>query len=180
VDPVSYAWLRVLLDTQMEINVNEISKALRAMQVNVEDLKKAGLIVKGRTGRGRYFKVKQPDERLNSLKEKLEPAVTKKKDQMVLFDVMNRPIIHNVPLIDLVHLLIGLSWSGESVAPWLERFSHMRPKVRAALRFIRDRRKDWKDYIDRVLNLIEGVPLFSSPQPTPNSPPLEKGGRGDF
>ncbi len=180
VDPVSYAWLRVLLDTKMEINVNEISKALRAMQVNVEDFKKAGLIVKGRTGRGRYFKVKQPDERLNSIKEKLEPAVTQKKDQMVLFDEMNRPIIHNVPLVDLVHLLIGLSWSGESVAPWLERFSHMRPKVRAALRFIRDRRKDWKDYIDRVLNLIEGVPLFSSPQPTPNSPPLEKGGRGDF
>lgn len=180
VDPVSYAWLRVLLDTKMEINVNEISKALRAMQVNVEDLKKAGLIVKGRTGRGRYFKVKQPDERLNSIKEKLEPAVTQKKNQMVLFDEMNRPIIHNVPLVDLVHLLIGLSWSGESVAPWLERFSHMRPKVRAALRFIRDRRKDWKDYIDRVLNLIEGVPLFSSPQPTPNSPPLEKGGRGDF
>ena len=174
VDPVSYAWLRVLLDTKMEINVNEISKALRAMQVNVEDLKKAGLIVKGRTGRGRYFKVKQPDERLNTIKERLEPTVTQKKDQMALFDEMSRPIIHNVPLVDVIHLLIGLSWSGESVAPWLERFSHMRPKIRAALRFIRDRRRDWKDYIDRVLNLIEGVPLFSSPQPTPS----QEGGRG--
>jgi uncharacterized Zn finger protein (UPF0148 family) len=180
VDPVSYAWLRVLLDTKMEINVNEISKGLRAMQVNVEDLKKAGLIVKGRTGRGRFFKVKQPDERLNSIKEKLEPGVTQKKDQMALFDEMNRPIIHNVLLVDLVHLLIGLSWSGESVSPFLERFSHMRPKIRAALRFVRDRRRDWKDYIDRVLNLIDGVPLFSSTQPTPNLPPLEKGGRGDF
>ncbi|MBP1716769.1 MAG: hypothetical protein H6Q43_207 [Deltaproteobacteria bacterium] len=79
VDPISYAWLRVLLDTKMEININEISKALRAMQVNADDLKKAGLIVKGRTGRGRYFKVKQPDERLNSIKERLEPTFSQKK-----------------------------------------------------------------------------------------------------
>ncbi|MDI6755399.1 MAG: DNA methyltransferase [Thermodesulfobacteriota bacterium] len=162
VDPISYAWLRVLLDTKMEINVNEISKALRAMQVNAEDLKKAGLIIKGRTGRGRYFKVKQPDERLNSIKEKLEPSFTQKKSQMALFDEMSRPIVHNVPLVDLVHLFIGLSWSGESVAPWLERFSHMRPKLRAALRFARERRKDWKEYIDRVLNVMEGVPLFET------------------
>ena len=165
VDPVSYAWLRVLLETKMEINVNELSKSLRAMQVNVEDLKKAGLIVKGRTGRGRYFKVKQPDERLNALKEKLEPSLTPAKDQMPLFDMMNRPVVHNVILVDLVHLLIGLAWAGESVAPWLERFSHMRPKVRAALRFIRDRRRDWKDYIERVLNIVEGAPLFS-PEPS--------------
>jgi DNA-binding transcriptional ArsR family regulator len=161
VDPISYAWLRVLLDTKMEINVSELSKSLRAMQVNVEDLKKAGLIVKGRMGRGRYFKVKQPDERLNSLKEKLEPFLTPAKDQMPLFDAMSRPVVHNANLVDLVHLLIGLAWAGESVAPWLERFSHMRPKVRAALRFIRDRRRDWKEYIDRVLNIVEGAPLFS-------------------
>jgi adenine-specific DNA methylase len=161
VDPISYAWLRVLMETKMEINVNELSKSLRAMQVNVEDLKKAGLIVKGRTGRGRYFKVKQPDERLNALKEKLEPSLTPAKDQMPLFDAMSRPVVHNVTLVDLVHLLIGLAWAGESVAPWLERFSHMRPKVRAALRFIRDRRRDWKEYIDRVLNIVEGAPLFS-------------------
>jgi adenine-specific DNA methylase len=162
VDPISYAWLRVLLETKMEINVSELSKSLRAMQVNVEDLKKAGLIVKGRTGRGRYFKVKQPDERLNLLKEKLEPSLIPAKDQMPLFDAMSRPVIHNVNLVDLVHLLIGLAWTGESVAPWLERFSHLRPKTRAALRFIRDRRRDWKEYIDRVLNIVEGVPLFSA------------------
>jgi hypothetical protein len=37
----------------------------------------------------------------------------------------------------------------------------MRPKAKAALRFIRDRRREWKDYIDRVLNIVEGAPLFS-------------------
>ena len=161
VDSISYAWLRVLLDTKMEINVNDLTKSLRAMRVNVEDLKREGLIIKGRTGRGRYFKVKQPDERLNPLKEKLEPSLKPPKNQLVLFDEMNRPIIHSVNLVDLVHLLIGLAWTGESVAPWLERFSHMRPKVRAALHHIRDRRKDWKDPIDRILNLLEGT-LFQS------------------
>jgi hypothetical protein len=81
---------------------------------------------------------------------------------MPLFDAMSRPVVHNVSLVDLVQLLIGLAWAGESVAPWLDRFSHMRPKVRAALRFIRDRRRDWKEYIDRVLNIVEGAPLFSA------------------
>ena len=81
---------------------------------------------------------------------------------MALFDEMSRPIVHNVSLVDLIHLFIGLSWAGESVAPWLERFSHMRPKLRAALRFARERRKDWKEHIDRVLNIMEGVPLFES------------------
>jgi hypothetical protein len=161
VDSISYVWLRVLLDTKMEINVNDLTKSLRAMRVNIEDLKKEGLIIKGRTGRGRYFKVKQPDERLNSLKEKLEPSLMRRKDQLVLFDEMNRPVMHSVNLVDLVHLLIGLAWTGESVAPWLERFSHMRPKVRAALHHIHDRRKDWKDPIDRILNLLEGT-LFST------------------
>ena len=160
VDSISYVWLRVLLDTKMEINVNDLTKSLRAMRVNVEDLKKEGLIIKGRTGRGRYFKVKQPDERLNPLKEKLEPSLKPRKDQLALFDEMNKPIMHSVNLVDLVHLLIGLAWTGESVAPWLERFSHMRPKIRSALHYIRDHRKDWKDPIDRILNLLEGT-LFS-------------------
>jgi len=162
VDPISYAWLRVLVGSRMEINVNELTKGLRAMRVNLEDLKKAGLIVKGRTGRGRYFKVKQPEERVNELKEKLEPSLASLTRQPALFDEMDRPVVANVALVDLVHLLIGLARAGESVAPWLERFSHLRPKTRAALRFAKERRRDWADYIDRVLNLVEGTPLFAA------------------
>ncbi len=162
VDSISYAWLRLLIETRAEINVNDLSKGLRAMQVTLDDLKKAGLIVKGRTGRGRYFKVKQPEDRLNELKEKLEPSLSSATSQPSLFDEMNRPVVHAVPLVDLVHLLIGLARAGESVAPWLERFSNLRPKTRAALRFARERRKDWADYIDRILNLVEGAPLFHS------------------
>ena len=162
IDPISYVWLRVLLDRKMEINVNDLNKALRAMQVSAEDLKKAGLIVKGRTGRGRYFKVKQPDERLNMLKERLEPSLAPQREQMVLFDDMERPIVQNVALVDLLHLMIGLVRSGESVGPWLERFSGFRPKLRVAFRHVRDHRKDWSETIDRVLHLLEGRPLFGT------------------
>jgi len=130
--------------------------------VNTEDLKKEGLIIKGRTGRGRFYKVKQPNERLNQLKEKLEPSLTAPtRNQLALFDAMERPIVQSINLVDYMHLLIGLAWAGESVAPWLERFSYLRPKIRAALRYVRDRRKDWKEPIDRVLNLIEGTPLLN-------------------
>jgi len=38
----------------------------------------------------------------------------------------------------------------------------VRPKMRAALRFAKERRRDWADYIDRVLNLVEGTPLFAA------------------
>lgn len=160
IDPLSYVWLRVLMEKKMEINVNDLNKALRGVQVSVDDLKKAGLIIKGRTGRGRFFKVKQPEERLGALKERLEPASTPGKAQFTLFDEMNRPIAREVDLVDVVHLLIGLAWAGESVVPWLERYTGLRPKLKAALSFVRDHRKDWKDYIDRVLNLVEGRPLL--------------------
>jgi len=158
-DPVTYAWLRVRVDVRAEININDLNKSLRAMQVTTDDLKNAGLIIKGRTGRGRFFKVKQPTERLNSLKEALEAAPGSSNGQ-ISFEGMDLPVARDVPLVDLVHLLIAAAWAGESVAPWLERFSHLRPKVRAALRYVRDRRTDWKEYIDRVLNLIDGAPLF--------------------
>jgi len=160
IDPLSYVWLRVLMEKKMEINVNDLNKALRGVQVSADDLKKAGLIIKGRTGRGRFFKVKQPEERLGALKERLEPASTPGKAQFTLFDEMNRPIEHAVDLVDVVHLLIGLAWAGESVVPWLERYAGLRPKLKAALSFVRDHRKDWKDYIDRILNLVEGKPLL--------------------
>ncbi len=160
IDPLSYVWFRVLMEKKMEINVNDLNKALRGVQVSADDLKKAGLIIKGRTGRGRFFKVKQPEERLGALKERLEPASSPGKAQFTLFDEMNRPIEHVVDLVDVVHLLIGLAWAGESVVPWLERYAGLRPKLKAALSFVRDHRKDWKDYIDRILNLVEGKPLL--------------------
>ena len=160
VDSISYAWFRVLLKTRREINVDEVNKALRAMQVSADDLKKAGLIVRGRTGRGRTYEVKQPHERLNTLLEKLKSPATPRGIQGSLFDEEGDPVVRDLRLVDLIHLLIGLADGSESVAPWLERFSGERPKVRAALNFIKDARPDWEGPISRILPLVDDLALF--------------------
>lgn len=160
VDPISYAWLRVLLKIRREVKYDEVNKALRAMRVSSDDLKKAGLIVRGRTGRGRTYEVKQPHERLNSLLENLKTPATPAWIQGSLFDDKGDPVIREIRLVDLIHLCIGLAASNESIAPWLERFSGERPKVRAALNFIKDVRPDWEGPISRILPLVDDLALF--------------------
>lgn len=161
IDGITYIWLLLLLDKRTEISGDELSKALRTKQVTSEDLRASGLIIKGRAGRGRSFKVKQPQDRLEELKERLgaDPGGPEKQVSLFAGEEL-RPVAHEVPLVDVVHLLIGLSWAGESVVSWLDRFSYLKPHVRAALRHARDLRIDWKDPIDRVLNIIDGAPLF--------------------
>jgi len=159
-DPISYAWLRVLLKIRREVKVDEVNKALRAMQITPDELKKSGLIIHGRTGRGRTYEVKQPNERLNTLLEKLKSPKIPGGIQTSLFDEVGDPIIRDIGLVDLVHLLIGLADGGESVAPWLERFSGQQPKVRAALRFIREARPDWEGPISRILPLVDETSFF--------------------
>ena len=160
VDPISYVWLRVLLKIRREVKVDEVNKALRAMQVTPDELKKAGIIIRGRTGRGRTYEVKQPNERLNDLLEKLKSPEIPGGIQTSLFDDVGDPIVRDLNLVDLIHLLIGLADAGQSVAPWLERFSGDRPKVKAALRFIKDVRPDWEGPISRILPLVDETFLF--------------------
>jgi len=176
VDGITYIWLLLLLEKRSEISADELSKALRTKQVTGDDLRNSGLIIKGRAGRGRTFKVKQPLDRLEELKERLKAGTPSESRQGSLFVGEEfQPVAHFVPLVDIVHLLIGLSWAGESVVPWLERFSYLRPQVRAALRHARDLRLDWKDPIDRVMNILDGAPLFDSKTghtaPPGSSPP---------
>ncbi|NVM22146.1 MAG: DUF1156 domain-containing protein [Desulfobacterales bacterium] len=175
IDPISYAWFRVLLEIRREVKVDEVNKALRAMRVSADDLKKAGLIIRGRTGRGRTYEVKQPDERLNALLEKLKSPKTSGGIQGSLFDDAGDAVVRDLKLVDLIHLLIGLADAGESVGPWLERFSGERPKVRAALHFIEAVRPDWRGPISRILPLVDELALFSHAL-TLNSP--SPGGRG--
>jgi putative DNA methylase len=52
VDSLTYAWLRLLAEHRREVSMDKINKGTRALQVSTEDLKKAGLIIRGRTGRG--------------------------------------------------------------------------------------------------------------------------------
>jgi len=159
-DALSYVWLKVLANKRREVSVDEVSKAMRGLQVTAEDLKATGLMTRGRTGRGRTYEVKQPADRLSDLLKQREPGLTLKHEQQTLFTEEGEAIVHDVLLVDLLHLVIGLAVSGESVVPYLERYPGLRRELRAALRFVRDVRPDWHDPIDRVLALIEGTPLL--------------------
>ena len=165
-DALSYVWLKVLAPKRREVSVDEVSKAMRGLQVTAEDLKAAGLMTRGRTGRGRTYEVKQPSDRLPDLLKKLQPGLTLKHQQQTLFTEEGEIITHDVLLVDLLHLVIGLAAAGESVVPWLERFSGLRRQLRAALRFVCDVRPDWQNPIDRVLALIEGTPLLQLAEET--------------
>jgi hypothetical protein len=160
VDGLSYVWLRVLAPIRNEVMMDAISKTARGMQVSVDDLKEAGLVVRGRTGRGRTYEVKQPAQRLGELLTQYQPGLKLRATQGELFTSEGQAIFYDIPLVDLVHLVIGLAQAGESVVPWLERFAGLRGQLGAALRYVRDIRADWKEPIDRVLALIEGAPLI--------------------
>lgn len=157
VDSLTYAWLRLLAEHRREVNVDKISKSTRALQVSTEDLKKAGLIVKGRTGRGRTYEVKQPKERLEEVLEILRAKTG--ETQAELFEG-ELPSNNKVLLVDLLHALIALSDAGESVLPWIERFDARRSEILAGLRYVRQLRSDWEGAIDRVINVMEGAPLL--------------------
>jgi hypothetical protein len=148
--------VRLLAEHRREVNVDKINKGARALQVSTEDLKKAGLIIRGRAGRGRTYEVKQPQERLEAVLEKLHKASL---SQNSLFEetAANR---EPVPLVDLLHALIALADAGESVLPWLERFDVRRTEILAGLRFVRDLRSDWVPAIDKIIAVIEGAPLL--------------------
>lgn len=160
VDAISYVWLRLLAPIRNEITVDAVSKAVRGMQVSVDDLKEADLLVRGRTGRGRTYEVKQPSERLDELVRRYQPVLMVRPGQGELFTGEGEAVVCDLPLVDLLHTVIGLAAAGESVVPWLERFAGMRRQLRAALVFVRELRPDWKEPIDRVLALIEGAPLL--------------------
>jgi hypothetical protein len=162
VDGLSYVWLRVLAPIRNEVMMDTISKAARGMQVSLDDLKDAGLVVRGRTGRGRTYEVKQPAQRLGELLAQYQPGLKLRVTQGELFTSEGESILYDISLVDLVHLVIGLAQAGESVVPWLERFAGLRAQLGAALRYVRDIRADWKEPIDRVLALIEGVPLLTN------------------
>ncbi len=157
IDSLSYVWLRYLMPRRAELSVDSLSKDLRALQVSIDDVKEAGLVVKGRTGRGRTYEVKQPEERLQAALDALA-KISAWQAQAKLFDQSALP--EGFMMADLWQALISLANAGESVLDLLERFKSQWPEVTAGLRYCRQVRSDWEQPIKRVLAVIEGVPLF--------------------
>ena len=157
IDSLSYVWLRYLMPRRSELAVDSLSKDLRALQVSIDDVKESGLVVRGRTGRGRTYEVKQPHERLESALEKLA-KVGAKQAQAKLFGDPRIP--EGLMMADLWQALIAQANAGESVLDLLERFRAQWPEIAAGLRYCRLARNDWEQPIDRVLRVMEGAPLF--------------------
>lgn len=159
IDTESYVYLTCLCDKK-EIKADEVHKATRGI-IETDALMKAGLMIKGRTGRGRTFEVKQPSERLSVLLERLKQKDT--PGQEGLFG----PEIESVKdgkaiFVDALHLLIGMVEAGENVVPWIERFKSQAPKIRAALEYLEKRNNPMSPYCRKILDIIEVGPLYKA------------------
>lgn len=157
IDNMSYVWLRYLMLRRSEVPVDTLSKDLRALQVSVDDLKNAGLVIRGRTGRGRTYEVKQPEERLEAVLEALT-KISARQAQTNLFGDYRQP--EGLMMVDLWHALIALAHAGESVLDTLERFKPQWPEIAAGLRYCKAARSDWEQPIARILSVMEGAPLL--------------------
>lgn len=157
IDSLSYVWLRSLMPRRSEVPIDTLSKDLRALQVSIDDVKNAGLVIRGRTGRGRTYEVKQPEERLEAAMEALAD-VSARQAQPSLFGDDRQP--EGLMMADLWQALIALANSGESVLDTLERFKPQWPEIAAGLRYCKAVRSDWERPIARVLGVMEGAPLL--------------------
>ncbi len=151
-DPVSYVYLTCLCDRK-EIKSDEVHKATRGI-LELNNLMKAGIMRKGRAKRGRTYEVKHPDERHKYLEE-LFRKKSKSLDQVLLFAEMEEAMFDNVALVDIIHYLMCLASSGEDLIPWLNEFSPVRPQIRVAMEYLRERNPTFQEPINTTLNLIE-------------------------
>jgi hypothetical protein len=157
IDPESYIYLTALAGHAREVKADEVHKATRGI-MEVDRLRAAGLIIKGRTGRGRTYEVKPPHQRLSDLLEKFGDGA-----RSVQGSFLEEPPGRNrdrVLFIDKLHLLMALAETGENLTPWLERFRGDAPQLRAACQHLKERRRDFAPALDRILRLMDLGPLF--------------------
>ena len=116
IDP--YVYLTSLCDRQ-EVKSDDEHKATRRI-LEPDSLIKAGIMIKGRAGRGRTYEGKQPSERFNSLLEMFKETPL---PQQNLFGEIETPKPKGkIHFIDYIHFLMALVEGGENIIPWLERF----------------------------------------------------------
>jgi putative DNA methylase len=155
IDAESRIYLLALCDRR-EIKSDDLHKATRGI-LELEDLLEAGLIIKGRAGRGRAFEVKQPAERFQQLTEIFRERPT---PQGELFGDAEHRVLPRARFVDYVHLLMALAEGGDPLAPWLERFRGETPRLRAACDYLSSRNKTFAPALRKVRDLIEVGPLF--------------------
>ncbi len=154
VDAESRIYLLALCDRK-EIKSDDLHKATRGI-LEPKELIDAGLITKGRAGRGRTYEVKQPTERFQELSEKFRE---RRVPQGELFrDVQEAA--RRTYFVDYIHLLIALGEGGEPLAPWLERFRGETPRLRVACDYLSTRNRVFAPALRKVRDLLDVGPLF--------------------
>jgi adenine-specific DNA methylase len=155
IDRPSYIWLTTL-SAKKEIKSDEVHKATRGI-IEVDELIEAGLIKRGRVGRGgRTFEVKTPGERFSSLMEKFrnEPP-----PQPTMFPGAVQANSDSL-FIDRLHFLISLAEGKEDLRPWLERWKAEIPQFRAAAEYLlKQRARDLEQPLRKILGMVEVGPL---------------------
>ena len=152
IDPITYVYLTCLCDRK-EIQSDEVHKTTRGI-MEPETLIKAGIMRKGRAKRGRTYEVKLPDERYKDL-EKLFLGTRKRAEQRFLFPELEEAKFDRIPLVDVLHYLMGLAGASENIVPWLNEFRPIVPQIRVALEYMREKNPTFQGPINKILNLIE-------------------------
>ncbi len=159
IDPLSYVYLVCLSSYTSEIKSDELHKFTRGV-IEPAELLDAGLIIKGRVGRGRSYEIKSPAERFAELQEKFTQPAGLAQATIPGLEVAAHAQAGNILFIDYVHFLLGLVEGGENLRPWMERFRGMTPQIRAACEFLSARQPRFADGCQKILKYIEVTPLF--------------------
>lgn len=152
IDWPSYIYLTALSENK-EIKGDEVHKATRGI-IEVEELLEAGLMKKGRAGRGRTFEVKTPSERFSTLLEKFKDESPVSQNRL-FDDQPSAPGNGSSLFIDRLHFLIGLAEGKENLKPWIERWRGEIPQIRAACEYLLERRKEFAPALKKILTMID-------------------------
>src|SRR5208283_4212570 len=115
----------------------------------------AGLIRRGRAGRGRTFEVKTPAERYGSLLERFSSQPVSAPS---LFG--DNQAAEGSLFIDRLHFLLALAEGRQDLRPWIERWKPEIPQFRAASGYLAKRgREELKPALRKVLGMLEVGPL---------------------
>jgi DNA-binding ferritin-like protein (Dps family) len=157
IDPESYVYL-ISLCEKKEIKSDEVHKATRGI-MEIDDLIKAGLLIKGRTKGGRTYEVKTPMERFSALAEKLTSG-TEEIQKNLFGEAIIPPSKKKEYFIDKVHFLMGLAEAKESLLPWIERWRGESREIRAACAYISAKKNEYAPILGKILKMMESGPLF--------------------
>lgn len=158
IDPESYVYL-VSLCEKKEIKSDEVHKATRGGILEIDDLIKAGLLIKGRTKGGRTYEVKTPMERFSTLAEKFSSG-TEEVQKNLFGEAIIPPSKKREYFIDKVHFLMGLAEAKESLLPWIERWRGESREIRAACAYISAKKNEYAPVLGKILKMMESGPLF--------------------